>query len=104
MLSRNLRITAEMTLSVETLGRTPDESGGKAYTVGPLYWSRHFSPLIGRLTGVKDADDETDQESKKKTRKYKSVIFPMAITTLAVNAKLLNSFQAIQMQLSGPVP
>src|SRR5436305_422659 len=76
MLSGNLRITGEMTLSVENLGRTPDESGGKAYTVGPLYWSRHFSPLIGRLTGVKDADDETDQDGKKKTRKYKSVILP----------------------------
>jgi C2 domain len=76
ILSGNLRITGEMILSVENLGRTPDESGGKAYTVGPLHWSRHFSPLIGLLTGVKNADDETDQDGKKKIRKYKSVIFP----------------------------
>jgi hypothetical protein len=76
ILSGNLRITGEMILSVENLGRTPDESGGKAYTVGPLYWNRHFSPLIGRLTGVKDSNDETDRDGKKKTQKYKSVIFP----------------------------
>jgi C2 domain-containing protein len=77
ILSGNLSITGEMTLSVENLGRTSDESGAKAYTVGPLHWSRHFSPLIGRLTGVREADDETNQDGKKKTRKYKSVIFPI---------------------------
>jgi len=77
ILSGNLKWSGELTLSVENLGRTRDESGGKAYTVGPCYWSRHFSPLIGRLTGVKDTDDQTDQDGKKKTRKYKSVVFPM---------------------------
>jgi hypothetical protein len=77
VLSGNLKLSGEMTLSVENLGRTRDESGGKAYTVGPCYWSRHFSPLIGRLTGVKDTDDQTDQDGKKKTQKYKSVVFPM---------------------------
>jgi hypothetical protein len=77
ILSGNLKLSGEMTLSVENLGRTRDESGGKAYTVGPCYWSRHFSPLIGRLTGVKDTDDQTDQDGKKKTQKYKSVVFPM---------------------------
>jgi hypothetical protein len=76
LLSGNLKLSGDMTLSVENLGRTLDESGGKAYTVGPCYWSRHFSPLIGRLTGTTDADDETDQDGKKKTRKYKSVVFP----------------------------
>jgi hypothetical protein len=77
ILSGNLKMSGEMILSVENLGRTQDESGGKAYTVGPCYWSRHFSPLIGRLTGVKDTDDQTDQDGKKKTQKYKSVVFPM---------------------------
>jgi hypothetical protein len=78
ILSGNLKLSGgEMILSVENLGRTRDESGGKAYTVGPCYWSRHFSPLIGRLTGVKDTDDQTDQDGKKKTQKYKSVVFPM---------------------------
>jgi hypothetical protein len=79
MFSGNLKLRGEITLSVENLGKTPGESGSKAYTIGPLHWSRHFSPLIGRLTGVKDADDETDQDGKKKTQKYKSVVFPVSI-------------------------
>src|SRR5271170_4069876 len=101
ILSGNLKWSGEMTVSVENLGRTRDKSGGKDYTVGPCYWSRHFSPLIGRLTGVKDTDDQTDQDGKKMTWKYKSVVFQWAIAILVVNAKFLNSFQAIQMQLSG---
>lgn len=80
MFSGNLKLRGEMILSVENLGKTPGEQGRKAYTIGPLYWSRHFSPLIGRLTGVKDPDDETDQDSKKKTQKYKSVILPASWT------------------------
>lgn len=85
MISGNLKLRGEMILSVENLGKTPGESGSKAYTIGPLYWSRHFSPLIGRLTGVQDADDETDQDSKKKTRKYKSVINPASLTIYCNN-------------------
>ena len=78
---QNVKMHGEMVISVENLGRTPDESGGRAYTIGPLFWYRHFSPLIGRLTGTKDTDDETDQDGKKKTQKYKSVIFPVHIPT-----------------------
>ena len=76
MFSGNMKLRGEMILSVENLGRTPDEFGSKAYTIGPLYWSRHFSPLIGRLTGIKDADDQSNQDGRKKTQKYKSVYFP----------------------------
>jgi hypothetical protein len=92
ILSGNLKITGEMTLSVENLGRTPDESGGKAYTVGPLYWYQHFSPLIGRLTGVKDADNETRLDGKKKIRKYKSVPIPQWAVNhiLVVDAKIFS--------------
>ena len=75
MFSGNLKLRGEMVLSVQNLGKTPDESGGKAYTLGPINWIRHFSPLIGRLTGTKDSDDETDKDGKKKAEKYKSVGF-----------------------------
>jgi hypothetical protein len=80
LFSWNLKLRGEMDLSVENLGKTPGESGSKAYTIGLLYWSRHFSPLIGRLTGIEDSDDATDQDKKKKTRKYKSVIFSRILT------------------------
>lgn len=44
-----------LVLSVECLGRTPGQDGGHIYTVGPNYYRQHFSPLIGRLVGVKDS-------------------------------------------------
>lgn len=74
LFTKNLKMGGEMVISVENLGKTPGNDGGKAYTVGPLYWSRHFSPLIGRLTGIRDADDENDKDGEKKTQKYKSVV------------------------------
>ncbi|KAH0547980.1 hypothetical protein GP486_008279 [Trichoglossum hirsutum] len=53
MFSRGLRMSGELILSVEMLGRTKD-NGGRVYTIGPNYWSKHYSPLIGKITGTKD--------------------------------------------------
>ena len=71
----SIKMGGEMVISVENLGRTPGKDGGRMYTIGPLHWSRHFSPLIGRLTGVKDNDDDDQKTNgeKKKAGKYKSV-------------------------------
>ena len=82
MFSGDLHLRGELILSVENLGRTPVESGGKVYTIGPMPWSRHFSPMIGRLTGIKDPDDATDQDGKKVTQKYKSVSFLCQLSTM----------------------
>ncbi|KAL2427371.1 hypothetical protein ABEF95_012453 [Exophiala dermatitidis] len=81
LVSRRIKMSGDLIVSVENLGRTDDDNGGRAYTIGPLAWSRHFSPLIGRLVGIKDTEEGQDG---KKTEKY--------------------NFQAIQMQLRGPVP
>jgi C2 domain len=54
LLSRDIEMSGDVVISVENLGRTQDEEGGRAYTIGPLAWSRHYSPLIGRLTGTKN--------------------------------------------------
>lgn len=82
LLSRSVKFRGSLIVSVENLGRTHDDNGGKAYTVGPLPWSRHYSPLIGRLTGTKDRDESKD--GKPGVERY--------------------NFQAIQMQFRGPVP
>ncbi|EON65060.1 hypothetical protein W97_04295 [Coniosporium apollinis CBS 100218] len=71
-----------LTVSIELLGRTEDNVGGRSYTVGPQWWTRHFSPLLGRMTGRKVPDDGTGY--RKKTERY--------------------NFQANQFQLKGPVP
>lgn len=82
LISRDVKMSGELIVSVECLGRSEGD-GGRAYTLRPLPWTRHYSPLIGRLTGTKDRS-ETDDGGKKKPGKY--------------------NFQAIQMQLPGPVP
>ncbi|KAL8291611.1 hypothetical protein RQP46_001869 [Phenoliferia psychrophenolica] len=67
---------AHLFISVEVLGRTESE-GGRVYTVGPMHWSRHFSPLIGRLAGTKEKDDKGVERA---------------------------NFESNQLQLQGPVP
>ncbi|EXJ79120.1 hypothetical protein A1O3_08621 [Capronia epimyces CBS 606.96] len=81
LVSKRIKMGGHLIVSVENLGRTQDENGGRAYTLGPLAWSRHFSPMIGRLVGIKDTEQGQDG---KKTEKY--------------------NFQAVQLQLRGPIP
>lgn len=82
-------MNGDLYVSVELLGRTEAENGGRMYTVGPSWWIRHYSPMLGRIANRKEPDDNTDKlteedKSKKKAQRY--------------------NFQANQMQLSGPVP
>ncbi|KAL4751906.1 hypothetical protein BDW72DRAFT_172889 [Aspergillus terricola var. indicus] len=80
--SRRLHTDPHLIISVECLGKTPGTNGAQVYTVGPNYWFKHFSPLIGRLIGTKDAVQS--QDGRKTVNRY--------------------NFQAIQIQLKGPVP
>ncbi|KAK2024573.1 C2 domain-containing protein [Colletotrichum zoysiae] len=85
-------------ISMQVLGRS-DPPYAHMYTVGPTSYFKHFSPMIGRLTGIKvnrneEADARSDlfdepqdndkDKDNKKTQKY--------------------DFQSNEMQLSGPVP
>lgn len=81
LISSNVKMNGDLIVSVECLGRSEGD-GARAYTLGPLPWTRHYSPLIGRLTGTKDRSETED--GKKQPERY--------------------NFQAIQMQLLGPVP
>lgn len=86
-------ITPKLELSIIVLGKS-DAPGGRMYTIGPTTWTRHFSPMIGRLTGTRvnkdERQDEDDSEpgggkkTDKTTKKY--------------------DFQANELQLQGPVP
>ncbi|KAL3463773.1 hypothetical protein BJX64DRAFT_256159 [Aspergillus heterothallicus] len=80
--SRRLDTDSHIVISVECLGKSPGTNGAQVYTLGPNYWFKHFSPLIGRLIGTKDAVQS--QDGKKTVNRY--------------------NFQAIQIQLQGPVP
>ncbi|KAL4919389.1 hypothetical protein BDW62DRAFT_45051 [Aspergillus aurantiobrunneus] len=80
--SGRLDTDSHLVISVECLGRTPGTNGAQIHTLGPNYWFKHFSPLIGRLVGTRDAVQSED--GRKTVNRY--------------------NFQAIQIQLQGPVP
>ncbi|KAG9206128.1 hypothetical protein G6514_004849 [Epicoccum nigrum] len=80
-------MSGTLTVSAEVLGRTQDEHGGRCYTVGPQFWIRHYSPLLGRLLGQKEPDESGNisrRTGKTKAERY--------------------NFQSNQLQLRGPVP
>ncbi|KAG6240958.1 hypothetical protein E4U25_007152 [Claviceps purpurea] len=89
----DMHVTPRLCITMEILGKS-DPPHAQMYTVGPTRWTKHFSPMIGRLTGTKvNTDAEQDHEKhgskeedskKKKSQKY--------------------DFQANEMQLQGPVP
>lgn len=83
--SRETEFTARLVLSVEVLGKS-DPPHGRMYTLGPTVWTKHNSPMIGRIAGTKapQAPAEEGSEEKPKVEKY--------------------DFQANQIQLQGPVP
>ncbi|KAM0374067.1 hypothetical protein ACHAPZ_003998 [Fusarium culmorum] len=96
VVNHNMHMTPLLRVSMELLGPSAPPYA-QMHTVGPTTWVKHFSPLIGRLAGVKvnansDDDAHTDQDEqavqtgnkKTKTQKY--------------------DFQANEMQLQGPVP
>lgn len=60
-------------MSIECLGKTPGTNGGHMYTIGPQYWFKHHSPMIGRLTGIKDLVPSQDGSGKEVSR-YKFVV------------------------------
>lgn len=78
MFSRNIQMSGDLVVSVEVLGKTETDNGGRCWTVGPCAWSQHLSPMIGRITGTKEPGEQG------KAEKY--------------------NFQANQIQLQGPVP
>ncbi|KAI9789747.1 MAG: hypothetical protein M1816_005786 [Peltula sp. TS41687] len=77
LMSGKLHTHSRLVVRVEVLGPT-DGPGGKVYTIGPQYWTKHFSPMIGRIVGTKVPGQQGKPE------RY--------------------NFQANQIQLRGPVP
>ena len=68
MFNRGVHMSGQLVVSVEMLGRTEGVPGGRAFTVGPCQWSKHYSPMFGRFTGTKDPET---QVNGKKVERYK---------------------------------
>lgn len=86
-------LTPKLEISIEMLGESAEK--GRMYTLGPSTWVKHYSPMIGRIAGVRapsqantpstpNSQSLTTEREKPKTERY--------------------DFQANQLQLSGPVP
>lgn len=73
--SGRLHTDSHLIISVESLGKTPgtELTGAQVFTIGPNYWFKHFSPLIGRLFGTKDAVQSED--GRKTVNRYKFVFY-----------------------------
>ncbi|KAI9797007.1 MAG: hypothetical protein M1833_005840 [Piccolia ochrophora] len=93
LLSHGLKMSGNVILSVEVLGRTEGD-GGKTYTIGPQLWSTHYSPLIGRLAGTKEPGQRSPG-MKPAAERYKYGTLDEADA---------DDFQSNQIQLQGPVP
>lgn len=97
MFNKNVKMSGDLVISVELLGRTRTDNGGRLWTIGPCNWTQHLSPMIGRLTGTKDPGE------KGKAEKYKYGHNDLSNLVCEPDGHL-RSFQANQMQLQGPVP
>ncbi|KAK3699993.1 hypothetical protein LTR37_016153, partial [Vermiconidia calcicola] len=82
----------ELYVSIEMVGRTgEDGQHGRAYTLSPCRWIRHYSPILGRIANIKEPEKEKQAKD--------------AETNCPVQKNINQyDFQANQMQLPGPVP
>ncbi|KAJ1299861.1 hypothetical protein OPQ81_002655 [Rhizoctonia solani] len=67
-------------ISIKVLGLSRNQNDRRPYTLGPHYYSIHFSPLLGRIVGTKSANASNSQKAA------------------------VSNFQANKLQLTGPVP
>ena len=68
MLNHNIKMSGNLILSAEVLGKS-EKPYGRMFTLGRNFWWKHYSPMIGRLTGMKapesqDKKDEKDQKNE----------------------------------------
>ncbi len=54
MFSKGLHMSGELVISVEVLGKTDTDNGGRMWTIAPCNWTQHISPMVGRLAGTKE--------------------------------------------------
>ena len=97
--NRTKHIRGHLYLSIENLGPTENpEEHSLPYTVGPCRWIRHYDPILGRMVGMKDSDDEDDAQG---TAQQSGVNGRQDSQQKKVKHY---NFQANQIQLQGPVP
>ncbi|KAK4951803.1 hypothetical protein LTR10_009723 [Elasticomyces elasticus] len=102
--SKHLR--GNLFVSIENLGRTQqDGQNGRIYTVGPCRWVRHYDPILGRIMGMKEPDEDGDEPKQVGEKQQKQQESQKRNSGPKDKKKVQKyNFQANQMQLQGPVP
>ncbi|KAI5859624.1 hypothetical protein GGS23DRAFT_316006 [Durotheca rogersii] len=97
--TKGVSMTPKLYVSAVVLGKS-EPPHGHMYTVGPTYFFKHFSPMIGRMTGVKvnrnEAEDSNDHDTEHPSQSSSSGHFDRRTQKY--------DFQANEIQLAGPVP
>ena len=63
-LTKNVSMTPTLQVGIDVLGLS-DPPHALMCTMAPTYWFKHYSPMIGRLTGTKvNRDEETDYHGR----------------------------------------
>lgn len=110
VVNHNRHMTPLLRVSMELLGPS-DPPYAQMCTLGPTTWVKHFSPLIGRIAGVKvnansdddartDEDEQVDESGNKKskTQKYEyAALQPPQVeftNTISVSKRTKCSFKA----------
>jgi hypothetical protein len=70
LFNSDVHMDGRLVISAEVLGMSEKPFGGM-YTLGQTSWYKHFSPMIGRLTGTKAPGDSDGADGK--TEKYEYV-------------------------------
>lgn len=69
-LEKGVKMTGRLHLYMQVLGRS-EGFGAQMYTVGPGTFFKHYSPMLGRLTGIKvNEDSSEDEKDEDKLEKY----------------------------------
>ncbi|KAG9084150.1 hypothetical protein FRC06_004193 [Ceratobasidium sp. 370] len=72
--------SGKVVVSIRVLGLSENQEDRRVYTLGPNYYSLHFSPLLGKVMGTKSANPS------------------------GAAKPTVSNFQANKLQLTGPVP
>ncbi|KAI1652627.1 hypothetical protein F4813DRAFT_304987 [Daldinia decipiens] len=99
--AKDVSLTPRLYISAVVLGKS-DPPYGQIYTVGPTYYFKHFSPMIGRMMGIKVNKDETSDSHESDANAATSV--SQENSKEAERRAQKYDFQANEIQLAGPVP
>jgi Ca2+-dependent lipid-binding protein len=69
-LQKTKHMDGSLFVSVENLGKTESDGGVRSYTIGPMWYTKHYSPVLGRIAGRKEPS-EGENKCHSKAERYK---------------------------------